>query len=208
MNEDLKIDEKNDDEDDDPDILVMTKIVLGLNNVEMVACGANFTIALANGGQVYSWGELGSADSNKTSTTDAFTPILVNFDNDLLIRFKFISAGTSHAAALSESGKLFTWGLGTYGQLGHKSDKSLNAPKEVGESLLGKKVDFVSCGGMHTCCVTSDGYAHSFGLNKNGQLGTGDYLSRNVPSKIQAISNYFVMYVKCGGNTTFVVTEE
>jgi RCC1 and BTB domain-containing protein len=61
---------------------------------------------------------------------------------------------------------------------------------------------------MHTCCITSDGYAHSFGLNKNGQLGTGDYIDQNEPRKIQAIANYFVIYAKCGGNTTFLVTEE
>jgi alpha-tubulin suppressor-like RCC1 family protein len=53
-------------------------------------------------------------------------------------------------------------------------------------SLNRKCVEFVSCGGMHTCCITSDGYAHSFGLNKNGQLGTGDLNNKYEPGK----SNY------------------
>lgn len=61
---------------------------------------------------------------------------------------------------------------------------------------------------MHTACVSSDGFAHTFGFNKNGQLGTGDFLNRSVPGKVAAIQNFFVCYVKCGGNTTFVFTQE
>lgn len=30
-------------------------------------------------------------------------------------RVKFISAGTAHSAAINEYGRLFTWGLGTFG---------------------------------------------------------------------------------------------
>jgi len=40
---------------------------------------------------------------------------------------------------------------------------------------------------MHTACVTSDGFAHTFGFNKNGQLGSGDYIDRWIPAKIDAI---------------------
>lgn len=61
---------------------------------------------------------------------------------------------------------------------------------------------------MHTACVTSDGFAHTFGFNKNGQLGSGDYIDRWIPAKIDAIQNFFVCYIKCGGNTTFVCTYE
>jgi alpha-tubulin suppressor-like RCC1 family protein len=52
--------------------------------------------------------------------------------------------------------------------LGHGNCKNSIHPTQVYGSLDKKKVDIVSCGGLHTVGVTSDGYAHSFGYNKNG----------------------------------------
>ena len=34
-------------------------------------------------------------------------------------RIRDVACGSSHAAALSSSGELYTWGLGEYGRLGH-----------------------------------------------------------------------------------------
>lgn len=34
--------------------------------------------------------------------------------------------------------------------------------------LSEKTINLVSCGGHHTVCVTNEGYAYSWGMNRNG----------------------------------------
>ena len=47
-----------------------------------------------------------------------------------------MSCGENHTSALSLDGRLFTWGRGKYGQLGHGDFKSLQAPEPV-KALFG-----------------------------------------------------------------------
>lgn len=47
------------------------------------------------------------------------------------IKLIYIAAGESHSAAISEKLKLYTWGNGAYGRLGHGSDTNERKPKIV-----------------------------------------------------------------------------
>ena len=40
-----------------------------------------------------------------------------------------INCGDEHSALLTEDGKVYTWGYGNDGQLGHKDKTNLNSPK-------------------------------------------------------------------------------
>lgn len=42
-----------------------------------------------------------------------------------------IRCGWRHSLAVTKSGKLFTWGRGVHGQLGHQESKDSNLPKEL-----------------------------------------------------------------------------
>ena len=50
----------------------------------------------------------------------------------------------NHSAALSVDGRLFTWGRGKYGQLGHGDFRSASTPEPV-RALLGARLTQV-CG--------------------------------------------------------------
>lgn len=52
---------------------------------------------------------------------DAFSGIFV----------RDVSAGSSHSAAITSDGELYTWGLGEYGRLGHGDAYTNNKPKLV-----------------------------------------------------------------------------
>jgi alpha-tubulin suppressor-like RCC1 family protein len=47
----------------------------------------------------------------------------------------FVSAGESHSAAITEKLKLFTWGNGAFGRLGHGLDNNEKRPKLVDFTL-------------------------------------------------------------------------
>lgn len=65
----------------------------------------------------------------------------------------FVSAGESHTAAITEKLKLFTWGNGAFGRLGHGLDNIEKRPKLV-ENLDSFEITYVSCGAFHTLCTT------------------------------------------------------
>lgn len=46
-------------------------------------------------------------------------------------RIRDIACGSSHSAALTSSGELYTWGLGEYGRLGHGDNTTQLKPKMV-----------------------------------------------------------------------------
>lgn len=46
-------------------------------------------------------------------------------------RVRDIACGSSHSAALTSSGELYTWGLGEYGRLGHGDNTTQLKPKMV-----------------------------------------------------------------------------
>nr|CAD97691.1 nd6 protein [Paramecium tetraurelia] len=209
--EEIEEGEQEDDDEDDyneqEECFRMKGVVESISKVCQISCGANYTLALDIYGSVYSWGEGATGCLGLPMQVDQQRPTRIDFDK---IRMKFISAGPSHAASISEGqGSLYTWGVGTYGQLGHGINKSSNVPMSVDAgSVIGKVVEYVSCGAMHTACTTTDGYAHTFGFNKNGQLGTGDFNDRWEPVKVHSIQNFYAVYAKCGGNTTFITTLE
>ena len=82
----------------------------------------------------------------------------------------FISAGESNSATITETNQLYTWGNGVFGRLGHQDNERQTSPKLV-ESLIDKKIVYVSMGAFHTLCVDSEGDVYSFGQNKYGKLG-------------------------------------
>lgn len=51
-------------------------------------------------------------------------------------RVRDIACGSSHSAAITSSGELYTWGLGDYGRLGHGDNTTQLKPKQVGVGFV------------------------------------------------------------------------
>ena len=84
-----------------------------------------------------------------------------------------------HSAIVTNDGKLWTFGCGDNGRLGHSSSLSCikKAPELV--SGVGQDVSMVVCGFNHTLCVSSDGLTTwSFGDGDHGKLGLGHCTSK------------------------------
>ena len=74
------------------------------------------------------------------------TPRLVDYLVSYKVTVAYIACGQYHTAAVSNSGRLFTWGSGKWGQLGHGVRQDERFPRKVDtEKALGS---FVS-GGEH-----------------------------------------------------------
>jgi alpha-tubulin suppressor-like RCC1 family protein len=75
------------------------------------------------------------------------------------------------SACIDSNGKVFTWGNGMDGVLGHEStDSNLLIPTLV-DTLEEFKFASIKVGTGHMVGLTEDGKLISWGLNDNGQLG-------------------------------------
>lgn len=78
----------------------------------------------------------------KNYSDDVLIFCLRNCDKPRLIealktkRIRDIACGSSHSAAITSSGELYSWGLGEYGRLGHGDNTTQLRPKLVCLYLL------------------------------------------------------------------------
>ncbi|XP_072031366.1 serine/threonine-protein kinase Nek9-like isoform X2 [Amphiura filiformis] len=82
-----------------------------------------------------------------------------------------IAAGKTHSAAITDHGRLITFGQNKYGQLGVGDLKSRSGVNEVKGGLHGKIVVRADCGDSFTVIATSDNQIYSFGHSELGKLG-------------------------------------
>ncbi|KAM8892333.1 RCC1 domain-containing protein 1 [Spinachia spinachia] len=86
------------------------------------------------------------------------------------LRAKRLALSSEHAILLSASGAVYTWGLGSHGQLGHGGLVSEEEPRIV-EALWGMPMSHVATGGWHSVCISDGGDLYVWGWNESGQLG-------------------------------------
>jgi len=94
--------------------------------------------------------------------------------------FDSVAAGAFHTCAIS-GGNLYCWGAGLSGQLGNGANSSTNY--RVQESTHASNWASVTAGWDYSCAIKTDGSLYCWGYNSEGQLGTGDSVSRNIPTR-------------------------
>ena len=96
-----------------------------------ISCGFNHSALLSYSGYLYTMGsnEYGKLGVGIDKSYKKNIPCLVYELQDFFITN--ISCGWYHTAAVSEEGKLFTWGRGKLGVLGHGNEESYPLPEEV-----------------------------------------------------------------------------
>ena len=179
--------------------------------VQMVACGGFHTAVLTDDGRVFTWGDgrLGQLGNLARKHNMHSTPRLVDYLVTYKITVAFLACGQYHTAAVSNTGRLFTWGSGKWGQLGHGVRQDERFPRKVeSEKALGSFVR-VACGDRHTAVLNDAGGIITFGNGQHGQLGHGNGLDCLKPTLLTAgeLAGQRVVALDCGATTTAAVTE-
>jgi alpha-tubulin suppressor-like RCC1 family protein len=134
-------------------------------NIVDICCGERHTIVLTNSGEVYAWGdnEWGQIGNRKSGDGKCQSiPIKINdFNEEKVV---MISCGSDHSMALTESGRVFSWGNNEFGQSGHIYTNDVIKPSilPLCNEVLIKKI---SCGRNHSLLLSRDGDIYWFGWN-------------------------------------------
>ena len=144
-------------------------------------------------------GKLG-LDKSQLSDTSRLQKLFINE------QVTAVACGGNHTAVVTASGKLFTFGQGDHGQLGHGSSLlQCPTPKQV-RSLGNIHVKFVACGEAHTAVITKHGNLYTCGDGRHGKLGMGEESFSNLfkLQKVTRFDAFTVQTVACGGCHTLV----
>ena len=151
---------------------------ISLQNIISIACGYDHTIAVTTNNKIYAWG------SNEHGQLGLGHYISRDNPQELLlpnIKIESISCGSDYTMALTTSGKLYTWGKNTDGQLGLNDTLDRNFPQEI---YLKESIRSIHSGHSHALCITHNDKIYVWGYNRQGQLGLKDKVDRHTPCEL------------------------
>lgn len=140
-----------------------------------------------------------SACSKKDPITDNEKP-----EEPKVYYWASVSAGQSHALALSEEGGIYVWGLNSEGQLGTNSTANVAKPILLNN---GTKWTNAITGYEHTLAIAEDGSLWAWGKNDVGQLGLNSDENRILtPTRVGAATDWAQIAV--GGNYSLALKKD
>nr|XP_022328228.1 E3 ubiquitin-protein ligase HERC2-like isoform X2 [Crassostrea virginica] len=171
-----------------------------------VHSGGRHSLALTTDGKVFSWGEGDDGKLGHFSRWNCDKPRLIEHLKSKRVRD--IACGSSHSAAITSNGDLYTWGLGEYGRLGHGDNTTQLKPKQV-KALSHEHVIQVACGSRdaQTLALTNDGKVYSWGDGDFGKLGRGGSEGCNVPHEVDRLRDQKVCQIECGAQFSLALTK-
>ncbi|KAI8063477.1 regulator of chromosome condensation 1/beta-lactamase-inhibitor protein II [Gongronella butleri] len=148
---------------------------LASHNIIDIAAGTDHCLALADNGDVYSWGDgacyqLGRRVIERRKT-NALQPERVGLRNATMV-----AAGAYHSFAVVGD-DLYVWGLNNFQQCGIvDADDNVPAVETVEQPTLvaglqGKSIKSVHAGEHHSLVLLNDGSVFAFGRADSSQLG-------------------------------------
>jgi len=142
-----------------------------------VANGKNHTLAIDNQGYLWSWGNNSSGQLGHGDRTSRITPARISNKT-----WTYIAAGRDHSLAIDSNGRLYAFGSNAYGQIGDGTNNNRLSPVLIDQ--IDTQWIYVSAGHDFSIAISDDGELYCWGNNEYSQLGTGDTVLRNVPTKI------------------------
>ncbi|MCJ1281329.1 hypothetical protein MMC26_000648 [Xylographa opegraphella] len=204
------------DSKDDTAIATRCKVVSRLLDrsgipVKVVA-GGNHTLVLYSTGQVYMSGfpvalAEHPGDHNHIDRMKFQVAELNCSDN---VEIKLCSATWEVSTLITADDHIFTFGLGSKGELGHgtRSIMNENLCPPIDRTFIpeGASIIDLASGLQHTVIVLSNGEVYGWGNGRKGQLGEPAEIVSE-PRKFDAV-NFKVMRAVCGREFTYLVGDQ
>jgi alpha-tubulin suppressor-like RCC1 family protein len=186
-------------------------------HVSSISCGPWHTAVVTSSGQLFTFGDgtfgvLGHGDQKSVS-------IPREVESLKGLRTVRAACGVWHTAAVVEvmagnssssncsSGKLFTWGDGDKGRLGHGDKEAKLVPTCVA-ALVEPNFCRVACGLCLTVALTTSGHVYTMGSPVYGQLGNPQ-ADGKIPVHVEGkLSKNFVEEIACGAYHVAVLTSK
>eukprot|EP00696_Hemimastix_kukwesjijk_P018236 gnl/Hemi2/7067_TR2417_c0_g1_i1.p1 gnl/Hemi2/7067_TR2417_c0_g1~~gnl/Hemi2/7067_TR2417_c0_g1_i1.p1 ORF type:complete len:427 (-),score=71.76 gnl/Hemi2/7067_TR2417_c0_g1_i1:114-1394(-) len=182
---------------EEPEVATPTRLVIDPkltsgSDISDVQFAARSACALLVSGAVFGWGAVGSGVASTATPTLVEAPPAQR-----------LAAGGWHAAIVC-GGVVYTWGEGTYGQLGRQGVWTTPQPVALPETDV---ID-VGCGWHFTAALTARGRIYTWGHGSNGQLGRENTAREPALVGGDDLSAQRVKAISCGTRHMAAITDE
>ena len=189
----------------------------GLVVVDM-AGGWEHTLACTQGGLIFSFGA-GYHDKRSTADGPPVLGLLPVPERCLLphpiqhpfydMRIVSVHCGLDHSMAITEKGKLYTWGAGFHGKLGHGNTHSIIIPQPV-RALDGYRIVYAEGGCEHSMAICEDGLLFTWGHGAGGRLGHGNEVDQFTPKIVESLvdNNLNAVHIAAGDKYSMVLVQK
>ena len=149
-------------------------------------------LALDADGALWIWGNnvygsMGLGEAGDSISYLSSPTLFSDYVPNILPPLKKVSAGNFHGLGIDESGTVWSWGCGWYGQLGHGTFEGPGAlPAPI--TTLTDIID-ICAGDQSSLALKSDGTVWAWGYNDVGQLGDGTVFANPAARQIVGLSD-------------------
>lgn len=161
--------------------------------IRHISLGGSTSAAVTSLNRVFIWGYNPGSRLNLPLSILIPTDVTSYFPlstDDMIIS---VELGNSHFAVLTHYGRLYMWGMNTYGQLGNNSTQDMSVPVDIRNQFVlesGEKIKEISLGMDHTIAITTYHKVFTWGRNTMGQLGNNATTQQIKPINITSRFNF------------------
>ncbi|KAI9317993.1 regulator of chromosome condensation 1/beta-lactamase-inhibitor protein II [Dichotomocladium elegans] len=156
-------------------------------NITKVACGDSVSMALSDSGDLYCWGTFRSAEGqlgfSKGQDVQFEPRIFEPLAKETIVD---IAAGSDHCLALTNHGKVYSWGNGQQFQLGRRVIERRKKNGLEPEPLSLRNIKAIGTGSYHSFAISHTNDLYVWGLNNYEQCGlwSGEDGDRRTPTEV------------------------
>ena len=181
--------------------ILLPRLLQDLSSKGVVSVSANWyhSACVTKDGELVTWGNGEEGKLGHGDTRDQQTPKRV--EALVGVKVRMVSCGLHHTAVCTEDGgRMYTFGEGIDGQLGHGDRHNAFAPVLV-QALVGKDITQVQCGWGHTMALTSTSYVFTCGSVKDDGRRYHGYVNQNdfkFPCLVEGLREHNVVQISSG----------
>ena len=162
-----------------------------------------FGVGVGTAGQVWAWGRGQEGELGNGATADRHRPVRVKLPRG--VKVSAVRVGFDFALALTTTGRVLAWGLGSSGQLGNGAKLSSDIPVWV-RLPRGVRVKAVSAEASSAVALTRTGRVLAWGDNQDGELGDGRQADTDRPAWVMIPRHTTIAAVGAGASHVLAVT--
>ncbi|XP_059489560.1 protein RCC2 homolog [Neocloeon triangulifer] len=207
-------------------VLTATKIKHQGAPIVKVSCGAEFSAILDCRGVLFTFGlpEYGQLGHN-TDGKYFITSTKLGFNNETKpkrilmyiekqgrdnhstpvddVDIQDVACGVNHTVAVDSKGRVFSWGFGGYGRLGHAETKDEMVPRRIKYfDTQTRGIKKVFAGSTYSLALAENGNVFSWGMTKR----TGE--ANMYPKPVQDLCGWDVRSIGCSVTSVMVAADE
>jgi alpha-tubulin suppressor-like RCC1 family protein len=147
-----------------------------------LAAGEGHTLAIADNGTLYAWGQGYYGQLGNGSNEMQLSPLAVPFPAGVTLWLS-VSASSKSSFALGNNGSIYGWGANSEGELGNGTTQMTNLPVRVA-TPTGVSWRKLMAGGNEGFALATDGTLYAWGQNYWGECGLGYRGRQSVPAVV------------------------